>query len=61
MSSFPRDDGEGKWNVTHRHPAWTSDKLVLETDHPFSDMIIQDNAFLDKLEVRREGQFDFFL
>jgi len=48
-----RDDAEGKWNVTHRHPTWTSDKLVLETDHPFSDMIIQDNAFLDKLEERQ--------
>ena len=53
MLCIPRDEGEGKWNVTHRHPTWTSDKLVLETNHPFSDMVIQDNAFLDKLEVRR--------
>ena len=41
------------WNVTHRHPTWTNDKLILETNHPFTHMEIQDNTFLDKLEVNK--------
>ena len=39
--------------MTHRHPTWTNDKLILETNHPFTHMEIQDNTFLDKLEVNK--------
>jgi len=45
--------GDNKWQVSHKDPAWTSSKLVLETKNPFSRMNIQDTDVLDSLQERQ--------
>ena len=35
------------WSVTHRNPAWTSSKLVLEKQNPFATLNISSTAVLD--------------
>lgn len=41
------------WSVTHRHPAWTSSKLVLEKDNPFATLSISSTAVLDNQSERQ--------
>jgi len=41
------------WSVTHRDPAWTSGKLVLEKDNPFATLNISNTKVLDNQESRQ--------
>jgi len=41
------------WSVTHRNPAWTSSKLVLEKENPFATLNISSTAVLDEQSERQ--------
>ena len=43
-SFLPKDS----WSVIHRNPSWTSSKLVLEKENPFSTMNISSTYILEK-------------
>jgi len=42
-----------EWSVTHRNPAWTSSKLVLEKNNPFTSLNISSTAVLDNQSERQ--------
>eukprot|EP00092_Neocalanus_flemingeri_P002999 GFUD01003208.1.p1 GENE.GFUD01003208.1~~GFUD01003208.1.p1 ORF type:complete len:282 (+),score=66.40 GFUD01003208.1:51-896(+) len=42
-----------KWAVTHRDPAWTSGKLVLEKENPFSTLNISNTEILNEQDERQ--------